>query len=150
MVPPSLLLLLLFLLLLPLLLLSNIEPRKRRSRLDRSAFGQRREEECALLSFIRTTRPVVRVKVTVVRTPRWSCARRRVGADVDAVVDVDADVDAVVDGDFVGVCVAVVAVVVVVVGCVDSDAAGGGGGDGAASSGCKSRNKIVRLLIFFF
>ena len=55
----------------------------------------------SLHSFIRTTRrPVVRVKVTVVRTPTWSCARRRVGAGVDAVVDAVVAVAAVaVDAD---------------------------------------------------
>lgn len=57
---------------------------------------------------------MARVKVTVVRTPRWSCARRRVGAGagVDAVVDVDVDADVVVvvvDDDFVCVVVVVVA-----------------------------------------
>ena len=102
----------------------------------------------SLHSFIRTTRrPVVRVKVTVVRTPTWSCARRRVGAGVDAVVD--ADVAVVVDDDddddFVAACVAVA--VAAVAGRVDSVVAGG---VVAASSGCKSKNKMVRLLFFFF
>ena len=103
----------------------------------------------SLHSFIRTTRrPVVRVKVTVVRTPTWSCARRRVGAGVDAVVDADVAVVVVDDDDdddFVAACVAVA--VAAVAGRVDSVVAGG---VVAASSGCKSRNKMVRLLFFFF
>ena len=103
----------------------------------------------SLHSFIRTTRrPVVRVKVTVVRTPTWSCARRRVGAGVDAVVDADVAVVVVDDDDdddFVAACVAVA--VAAVAGRVDSVVAGG---VVAASSGCKSRNKMVRLFFFFF
>ena len=86
-------------------------------RLDGSSFsgisstGIRRESfpPCA-----RTTPLAARVKVTVVRKLKLSCARRRAGAVAD--VDVDADADAVA-----------------------GDGTGGGGGAAvaAASSGCR-------------
>ena len=67
----------------------------------------------------RTTRLAARVKVTVVRKLKWSCARRRAGAGAVADVDVDADADAVAGGGT------------------------GGGAAVAASSGCRIEDARV-------
>ncbi|KAG7208997.1 hypothetical protein KM043_015164 [Ampulex compressa] len=80
------------------------------------------------LPWPRITRAVVGVKVTVVRTPKWSCARKRAAAA--AAVGVAAVAAAVVDAAAVGAAVGAA------VDAAADDAAA------AASSGCKRRRGL--------